>query len=56
LGTAGWSGETEKLSASAAGPDTGGRVTGQRSTDGGHRAEGGTQPTIGTVAGSYFRK
>jgi len=54
VGTAGWGGKAEKRSAGAAGPDPGGRATGQRSTDGGHRAEGGTQPTVGTVAGSYF--
>jgi len=56
VGTAGRSGEAKKRSASAASPDPSGRAASQWSTDGGHRAEGGTQSTIRTVAGPYFSK
>jgi len=54
VGTAGRSGEAEKRSAGTAGPDPCGRAAGQRSADGGHRTEGGTQSTIRTVAGPYL--
>lgn len=53
MGTAGRGGEAEKCRASAVGPNARGRVAGQRPTDGGHRAESGTQSATGTVAGQW---
>jgi len=53
VGTTGRSRETEKRCTGTVGPNAGGRLAGQWSTDGSHRAESGVEPTAGTVAGRY---